>query len=155
MGKSLAKLLETVSPSKAKWSVVTGQPNHYKVDLGLGNPIMVGSSNELWAGKATIDKAAFVKALNAKLAADPAFSVEKFFGEKAKPAPAPAGGAAPGKAPPNAPNVPNVPKGGPPVKPAQLKEADINENRAKYLQNLLKDEMKAADTNWDKWNRVQ
>ena len=147
-GKSLAKLLETVSPAKAKWAVVAGTPNRYKVDLDLGSSFTAGSSSAIWAGTAAIDKGELVKALNAKLAADPTFSVEKFLGIPAK-GPPPADGGVAAKGPPILGGAP----GGkaPPATPTLVKEADITEDSVQRLQKLLKKEIQAADENWDKW----
>lgn len=134
MGKSLAKLLETASPTKSKWSFAgrVADKNVYTVDMGLGTAVNVGSAISLWKGEAYVNKADPVKALNAKLAIDPNFSIEKFFGVAAKPVPAVTQAAAPAKA-------------------APLTEADIKPDYIKHLQKLLKAEMQAADMGWDSW----
>lgn len=141
-GKSLANLLEKVSPTKAKWSLAgrVVNRNTYKVDFGLGTALTVGSSIQMWNGVAPINKADLVKALNAKLAADPNFSVEKFFGVAVKPA-----------AIVTQKNDTKVSSG----KTAQLKEADIKESYIQHLQKLVKTEMQAADENWDSWTSVK
>jgi hypothetical protein len=144
-GASLAKLLETTSPTKAKWSLAgrVASKNTYKVDLGLGTAVNVGASIQLWNGEAPISKADLVKALNAKLTADPNFSIEKFFGVKAAPAAPVANQKADVKAPPDQKAVP--------AKAAPLTETDIKADYIKHLQNLLKTEMQAADQGWDSW----
>lgn len=139
-GKSLAKLLETVSPNKAKWSVAPGSPNNYKVDPGLGGTVTAGSAYDIWTGNAAINKAELVKALNAKLAVDPNFPVEKILGSPIKMAP-------PG------PDLKGVKT--PAAKPVALKEDDIKADQVKYLQKMLKTEMQAADKNWDQWSPIK
>jgi peptidoglycan hydrolase-like protein with peptidoglycan-binding domain len=147
-GKSLAKLLETASPAKAKWSYAgqVANKNTYKVDLGLGIAVNVGSSLQMWNGEAPINKADLAKALNVKLAVDPNFSIEKFFGAAAKPNPI----AAPNI---NAKAAPDQKAA--PAKAAQLKEADIKASYIQYLQKLVKTEIQAADQNWDSWTPVK
>ncbi|MBI3560852.1 MAG: hypothetical protein HY080_03960 [Gammaproteobacteria bacterium] len=139
-GKSLAKLLETVSPAKAKWSHAgrVADKNVYKIDPGLGTALSVGTSTQMWNGAAPINKAELVKALNAKLTADPNFSVEKFFGVTPPPAVSPA-------------DKKTDTKTTPAQKAAPLKEADVKEDYIKFLQKLIKTEMQTADQNWDAW----
>lgn len=139
-GKSLAKLLETVSPAKAKWAYAgqVAKKNTYKVDMGLGTAINVGNSTQMWNGESPISKADLAKVLNAKLIADPNFAVEKYFGVEAK------------ANPPAALKAPLEEKA-PPAKAVQLKEADIKADYIKHLQKLVKAEMQAADQNWDSW----
>lgn len=140
MGRSLAKLLETVSPAKAKWSfagrveVDKKKYNTYKVDVGLGTPLGTGKAIQVWNGEAPISKAELANALNAKLASDANFSVEKFFGVKA---------------------APNVNKNAEPAKAVPLKEADIKADYIKHLQNILKTDIEAAEKSWDRWVPVK
>jgi peptidoglycan hydrolase-like protein with peptidoglycan-binding domain len=134
---SLARHLQVVSPNKMKWDFKAGKPNQYKSDLGLGGAVyMVGSSKEIWAGQAKINKADLATALNAKLAADKTFNIEKFMGLPAAPAVQGAGGA-------------NV------KAPVVLKEADIKEDYLKALKIRLKAEFEAADARWKEWKPLK
>jgi len=126
---SLAGLLQSVSPKGMKW-VGTPHSSQYKTDFGLGGATFkVGTARELWSSQATVTKADLATALNAKLAADKTFVIEKFLG--LPPAPA-----QPGAKPP-APTV--------------LKDADIKQTYIDAMKTLLQAEFKAADANWKKW----
>ena len=133
-GKSLAKLLEASSPTKSKWSFAgrVERKNLYNVGMGLGTAVNVGSAIKMWEGEAVVNKADLAKALNAKLAIDPSFSIEKFFGVAEKP-------------------VPAITQAAVPAKAAPLTEVDIKPDYLKHLQKLLKAEMLAADQGWDSW----
>lgn len=136
--RSLAKLLDTVSPVKNHWTTEHhAGKSHYKVDIGLGAELNVGRSIEIWNGKAPVSKAELVKAINAKLAKDPNFSVEKFFG--VTPAPAKA----------------NKTDARTAAKVTQLKEVDVKAEYITHVQKLLKTDLQAADKNWDKWVPVK
>jgi len=140
-GRSLARLLETTSPTRARWTVKGGIPNHYNVDLGLGGFISVGTSTEMWNGVSPINKAEVVRALNAKRAATPTFSVEQFFG---------------GTAIPNLPHNPQPAATNPnPPRTPVLTEANITAANIQYLQNVVRAEIQAADRGWDQWTAVQ
>jgi hypothetical protein len=109
--RSLAALLNVATVTKSKWEPMPGRPNKYKNDFGLGGAThVVGTAREIWAGKAVVNAADLAAALNAKLAADKAFDVLKFFG------------------------IPPVPKQAPPIPP--LKAADV---KAAYLTKIRAD----------------
>jgi peptidoglycan hydrolase-like protein with peptidoglycan-binding domain len=132
-GRSLAALLQAVSPNGMKWSVDLANPNQYRSDFGLGGaPYKAGSALQIWGGQATVSKPDLVKALNAKLAVDKAFSVDKFFGVPM-------------------PVAPQAKPGAKPPAPIILKDVDIKDAYLATMKTRLKGEFQAADQNRGKW----
>jgi len=131
-GRSLALLLQTVSPNGMKWkAVLGGKANQYKSDFGLGGALFqVGSALTIWGGAANVTKPDLVTALNAKLAVDTTFKVETFFGL------------------PPAPVKPGAPP--PPV----LNDADIKPSYIATMKTRLQAEFKTANAKRDKWKPV-
>lgn len=138
-GRSLAALLQAVSPKSMKWSVdLHAMPigNQYRTDFGLrGASYTVGNALKIWSGEAAVTKADLAKALNAKLVVDKTFSIEKFFGL------------------PPAPIVPTKPGVKPPPPPV-LKDNDVKDAYLATMKTLLKQEFEAANNNRNKWNPV-
>jgi hypothetical protein len=137
-GRSLAALLQAVSPKGMKWGVdLSTLGNQYRTDFGLGGATYaVGNALKIWGGQATVAKADLAKALNAKLASDNAFSVEKFFGL------------------PQSPAIPAKPGAKPPP-PLVLKDADIKDAYLATMKTTLKGEFEAANNNRGQWKPVQ
>lgn len=144
-GRSLAALLQTVSPNHMKWqSAFVAQHNTYNSDLGLGGAMLnAGTARQIWAGQATVSKADLAKLFNAKIANDKNFQIAKFLNLPAAKVAAPVGGAA------GQPGAKIVPA------PAQIKEADIKQEYIVKVQQRLRDEFKAADTHWADWKPQQ
>ena len=135
-GNSLALLLQTVSPNAMKWNAALGSPNQYQSDFGLGGALFkVGSALAIWGGAANVTKPDLVNALNAKLAVDKTFTVEKFFG--LPPAP-----------------VPPVKPGAKPPPPLVLKDVDIKLAYIATMKTRLQAEFQAANAKRDKWKPV-
>ena len=135
--RSLASLLQSVSVGNMKWAAAGGKL--YESDLGLGGGRYgVGTAREIWDSKSAISKADLAKALNAKIAADKAFNIEKFFKLPAAPA---------------VKNQPPAKQAGPPA-PAVLKEADIKDAYLASMRKMLKSEFESADKHWAKWKPI-
>jgi peptidoglycan hydrolase-like protein with peptidoglycan-binding domain len=135
--RSLASLLQSVSVGNMKWAAAGGKL--YESDLGLGGARYgVGTAREIWDSKSAISKADLAKALNAKIAADKAFNIEKFFKLPAAPA---VKNQAPAK------------QAGAPA-PAVLKEADIKDAYLASMRKMLKSEFESADKHWAKWKPI-
>jgi len=69
--RGLARLLTKVSPGKRKWATMGRR--HYTCDLGCGGvKVCVGTSDQIWAGKAAVSTADIAKVKKAKKAKSPA-----------------------------------------------------------------------------------
>jgi peptidoglycan hydrolase-like protein with peptidoglycan-binding domain len=126
--RSLAALLNAVTPNHIKWQAAHGKPHVYKSDLGLGGALFpVGTAREIWAGNSPLKKVDVATALNAKLAVDKTFDVIKFLD-------------------------PTNPKQVAPAAP--LKEADIKDAWVARFKTSLKANFQAADASWKSWKAL-
>jgi len=129
---SFIALLETVG-KRMSWGPQYMTPTDYWCDLGLGGErFLVGTALEIWHPDKhlALSRSDLARALNAKLAADPKFSVEGYLGVAV---PALKAASAPGAA------------------PRQLTGADLNDTHIAAVKRLLQAEFIAAEKAWRKW----
>jgi hypothetical protein len=137
-------LLEAHGPRKMKWEPYEMTPTSYKCDLGLGGArYLVGTALDIWVldpgdprwandlqekhldPKLRLKKSNLAKALNAKLEKDRSFSLDSFFGNKAR-----------------------RPQGRP------LTAADFTDEDMIAVRKLLHREFEETAKHWREWKRV-
>jgi peptidoglycan hydrolase-like protein with peptidoglycan-binding domain len=127
---SLVALMEVVGPRKMKWQTFEMRPTSYLCDLGLGgDKYLVGTATVIWDKTLAISltKADLAKALNAKLSADPKFSVETFLG------------------------VPFKLEG----KKREVAPDSFSDAHMAAVKKLLRAEFQAASEHWKEWKPVR